>query len=320
MKVSILVPIYCVEPFIAECAISLFEQSYKDLEFIFVNDCTPDKSMKVLQEIVDHYPNRREQTRIIHNEKNRGLGATRSVALAAATGDFIMYVDSDDVLSTDAVEVLCNQQIKTNADIIDGGYCRMSDAGLGQEKTPFHGNTETLIRLLLAKNTVSHNIWGRIIRRSLHTDNNIDFTEGINMAEDYSILPQLLFFGTRSYIDKVIYYYRINDNGTFACGLNRRNIFSFLGANAIVGNFMSENDIDHTYQYAYELGMLQTYHSALKIGLTLDEIDSVTSYKPNLKLFRSLHTLLCHQQTINMLRWTYLVFKWIYKKSIYFYE
>ena len=71
--VSLLVPIYGVEQCIATCAESLFGQTYESLEYIFVDDCTPDRSMDVLQQCLDRYPHRREQVRIIHHKQNRGL-------------------------------------------------------------------------------------------------------------------------------------------------------------------------------------------------------------------------------------------------------
>ena len=117
MKVSILVPVYGVEPFIEECAVSLFEQSYKDLEYIFVDDCSPDKSIEVLEDVINRYPDREKQVRIIHNEINRGSGATRSIALAAATGDYVMFVDSDDVIHPDLLHFLYKAVTESNSEM-----------------------------------------------------------------------------------------------------------------------------------------------------------------------------------------------------------
>ena len=99
MKVSILVPIYGVEHYIEQCARSLFEQSYSDIEYIFVNDCTPDSSMDILKQVLSIYPNRKSQVRIIEHEHNQGLGAARLTATKAATGEAVMHVDSDDYIT-----------------------------------------------------------------------------------------------------------------------------------------------------------------------------------------------------------------------------
>ena len=104
MKVSILVPIYNVELYIKRCIISLFEQTYNDIEFIFVNDCTKDKSIEILNSTLQQYPQRWEQVKIISHKTNKGLAAARTTALQNATGDYVMHVDSDDFLNLDAVE------------------------------------------------------------------------------------------------------------------------------------------------------------------------------------------------------------------------
>lgn len=98
MKVSVLVPVYGVEKYIERCAVSLFEQTHRDMEYVFVNDCTPDRSISILRSVIERYPDRARQVRIIDNEVNRGVGATRAVAIAAATGECIMHADSDDYM------------------------------------------------------------------------------------------------------------------------------------------------------------------------------------------------------------------------------
>ncbi len=76
-KVSVVVPIYKTEQYIDKCASCLFAQTLDDIEFIFINDCTPDKSMDVLLNTLDKYPNRKSQTRIVNFSTNCGLAAVR---------------------------------------------------------------------------------------------------------------------------------------------------------------------------------------------------------------------------------------------------
>ena len=108
LKISILTPVYGVEKYIEQCARSLFEQSYAPIEYIFVDDCTPDKSIGILQSLLKEYPERAQQVRIIHHDRNRGVGAARQTALMAATGDYLLFADSDDMLPEDAV---CGQLV-----------------------------------------------------------------------------------------------------------------------------------------------------------------------------------------------------------------
>ena len=119
MKVSILIPVYGVEKYIERCARSIFEQTYQNLDIVFVDDCTPDKSIEILRRVLDDYPERKAQTRIIRHEHNQGLAAARNTAVAAATGTFLTHVDSDDWLELDAVEELVKKQVETGVAFVE---------------------------------------------------------------------------------------------------------------------------------------------------------------------------------------------------------
>lgn len=312
MKISVLVPVYGVEKYIGECAHSLFSQSYHDIEYIFVDDCSPDASVDVLRRVLDGYPERRGQVRLISHATNRGLGATRSTALRAATGDFVLYADSDDVLMTDAVATLAQVQQQTGADIVSGAYCRLlPDGSLGPAVTPFHGPKEATMKLLLAQNTIGHQAWARLIRRTLHTDNGVDFVEGINMAEDYCIMARLLFFAKCAHTDKVVSQYRVNESSVFSGWLSAKHIGSYLSASRVVGDFLRKHDKSHDYTFAYELGMLNTIHRALAF-ISMEETERLCPYHPTLPLFRTCKAMLCHKATRPLLRAAYLMVKHFY--------
>ena len=117
-KVSIIVPVYGVEQYIERCARSLFEQTYMNIEYVFVNDVTPDKSIIILNQVTEDYPQRSKDVKIVTHSTNRGVSAARNTGLAAATGDYLLYVDSDDYLCKDAVEQLVNKAEEKNADIV----------------------------------------------------------------------------------------------------------------------------------------------------------------------------------------------------------
>lgn len=85
--VSILVPIYGVEKYIEQCAETLFQQSFADIEYVFVNDCTKDRSVEILQQTIDRFPERKSQVILIQHEHNKGLGGARHTAFAAREAD-----------------------------------------------------------------------------------------------------------------------------------------------------------------------------------------------------------------------------------------
>ncbi len=84
-KISLLIPVYGVEKYIERCARSLFGQTYQNIEYIFVDDCTKDSSIAVLKKVLDDYPFRKEQVTIIHHNFNKGLSAARNTAFNHAT-------------------------------------------------------------------------------------------------------------------------------------------------------------------------------------------------------------------------------------------
>ncbi len=311
MKISVLVPIYGVAQYIEACAVSLFEQTYDDLEYVFVDDCSPDASVSILEEVAKRYPQRQTQMRIIRHERNRGLGAARATALAAATGNFVMVVDSDDVVPTNAVSTLYSRQQETGADMVDGAFCLLRPSGTSAPQQPYHGDKEQMLRLMLLQNTVSHQLWGRLVRRSVYTDNDINSIEGINLAEDYAVMPRLLFCASRAYTDEVVYYYRINEQSTFADNLTRRHILSFLKANAAVCRFITEHDAKRQYRHALAIGMLRTFYAAGKTGMRVDEIAEMCDYQPGLFV-----RLLTRPTLLPVLKWVYLVEKRLYRMTI----
>ncbi|MCS2593772.1 glycosyltransferase family 2 protein [Bacteroides thetaiotaomicron] len=95
--VSVIVPVYRAEKFIQRCARSLFEQTLEEMEFVFVNDCTPDSSMVILRgDNKKEYPNRARQIRIVEHDQNKGSATARNTGLDNAHGSYIIYCDSDD--------------------------------------------------------------------------------------------------------------------------------------------------------------------------------------------------------------------------------
>ena len=118
-EVSVCIPVYGVEKYIERCARSLFEQTMTDgIEFIFVNDCTTDKSIEILERILAEYPGRQAQTKIIHHATNKGLVAARNTGLAHATGDYIIHCDSDDWVDLNFYESLYKKAVETGADVV----------------------------------------------------------------------------------------------------------------------------------------------------------------------------------------------------------
>lgn len=185
MKISVCIPIYKVEKYIEQCACSLFEQTIKEeIEFIFVDDCTPDKSIEILKEVLAKYPNRKDQVTILHHKKNKGLVAARNTALAVARGDYIIHCDSDDWVDLNMYESMYKKAVETNADMV---YCDfMMNYNDGREKKIFikeYLSPDMLFEKM--SNPIAFNsLWNKIFKREIALSTDIKIPEYICMSED----------------------------------------------------------------------------------------------------------------------------------------
>jgi glycosyltransferase involved in cell wall biosynthesis len=105
MLVSIIIPIYNVEEYIERCLFSVFNQTYTDIEIILVNDCSPDNSMVRVDEILSQRP-KETRVRIINHEENQGLSGARNTGISNAEGEYLYFLDSDDAITLDCIEIL----------------------------------------------------------------------------------------------------------------------------------------------------------------------------------------------------------------------
>lgn len=125
MKFSIILPVYNVEKHIKQCIDSIINQTYTDYEIVVVNDQTPDNSMQIVQEFAETYP---EKFNII-NQQNKGLGGARNTGVYAAKGEYILFVDSDDYIESNTLQVLYGYIQKNPCDILEFNYFEVSPKG-----------------------------------------------------------------------------------------------------------------------------------------------------------------------------------------------
>lgn len=207
IKVSVCVPIYGVEKYINRCLKSLFGQTYSNIEYVFVNDCTPDRSMEILHQCIKEYPTREKDVRIISHNKNRGLSAVRNTAIECCTGDFLMWVDPDDYIELDAIRLAVEKQIEENSDIVSFNAKVYYQNYQELWKHPSYSTPKDMARMIIAR-CAPVIVWGRLIRTSLYKTHHIQAEEGVNMSEDYQVIPVLAFYAEKvSVLDKVLYHY-----------------------------------------------------------------------------------------------------------------
>ena len=218
---SIIIPIYGVEKYIEECLDSIISQECEgiDLECILIDDCTPDNSMTVVSKKLQEYHGGINFI-IKHHDINRGHCAARNTGLKYASGDYVLFVDSDDILAPKALQSLYEELNKTNVcevDVIMGNaYDRMDKRCIMDfdDDTSFliENNKEEALRKLLSRE-LFHTSWNKLVKKTMLIRDKIYFEEGI-INEDL-LWSYLVFLHAKSVliVPKVTYIYA-KDNPT----------------------------------------------------------------------------------------------------------
>lgn len=176
-KVSIIVPVYNTKDFIYDCLDSLVNQTYKNIEIVIVDDGSNDGSDMVCQEYQEKYGNI-----VFVSKENGGLSSARNYGIKHSSGDYITFVDSDDYLNPDSIEILVDMMIKYNAEISIG--LKVGHELINEEIKVLDGKT-MLMHLL---NNSTFEAWGKIFRRDLWI--NSAFPEN-RIHEDLYVMPDI---------------------------------------------------------------------------------------------------------------------------------
>ena len=211
-KVSVIIPVCNVERYIERCARSLFQQSLDDIEFIFVDDCYPDKSIFIVKKVLEEFPNRESQTHFIRMPQNSGTGAVRRRGQEVATGDYIIHCDSDDWVDTDYYRELYTVAQKTNADIVVSDFKReYASKSVTINCSPSSNPKDSIKRM--PQESFYCMLWNKLIRRQILSKYNITTSPGIDMWEDVAVTLKSFYYANRvSKASGVYYHYRINPN------------------------------------------------------------------------------------------------------------
>lgn len=206
-KVSIIIPVYNVERYIERCLESVFNQTFKNSEVIIVNDGSTDKSM----DIVKHY----KEKCLIINQENSGLSSARNKGLEYATGDFILFIDSDDYIHPSMVKDMYDVIVSTQSDIVICGYQSVKENeeiidNKSDIKVECISSLEAVKLFFL--NEITGHAWNKMAKKQLYLENNISYPVG-QYYEDMPVTFDLLVNSEKiSIIDKKYYYYVVREN------------------------------------------------------------------------------------------------------------
>lgn len=213
--VTISIPIFKCEKFIIRCLESVKNQTYKNLEIVLVNDCTPDESMLLVKNFMDANPDL--TIKIIEHKENSGLSVVRNNGIKASTGKYLFFLDSDDEITIDCIELLVKKAEKTDAQIIiaqnrwintfdnttkDFGFPTIT------EKKYYDNNLE--IFSVYSKGGFPSSSWNKLFKRDFIVDNQIYFVPGLFAQDELWFFHLLLKTDTLAIIDVITYLYYLH--------------------------------------------------------------------------------------------------------------
>jgi len=259
--VSVIVPVYNAAEYLNDCIKSIIMQSYKDIEIVLVDDGSTDSSL----EICRHYQKLDSRIIVIH-KKNEGPSSTRNVGLKASKGEFVYFVDADDVIATDAICEMVNASEEFDVDLVMIDYT--SDSTELNELTSKEYYTfiekDNLVHRISLENNVCGYVWNKLFKRSLICEQVFD--EEAHMNEDQIFSLRYAFKTKKSVlINRKLYFYRLTQNSAMRCSWNEKKATAFISYLKIA-NLLKENRYSEYREYAnvHAVAIAVCYFSVIK--------------------------------------------------------
>lgn len=205
--ISIIIPIYGVENYVERCARSLFLQDLNEcVEFIFVDDATPDGSMQRLEKVIEEFPSRIPQIQIVNHPENKGLPDARNTGLGIARGEYILHVDSDDYVEPSMLSAMLAKAREEEADVV---FCDWYlDLGY-RERRMYEPSVPTPHRAVckMLSGGMKFNVWNKLVSSRLYKDYCIKFPYGNGMGEDMTMILLCAHAKKISHLSEALYHY-----------------------------------------------------------------------------------------------------------------
>lgn len=215
-KVTVILAVYKAEAFIEKCVRSLFNQTLDNLEYIFIDDCSPDNSIEIMERILEEYPNRKSQVKVIRHSANQGVGKTRQDGLDAASGEYIIHCDPDDWVDLTMYEDMYKKAKETRSEMVICDIMeetKYSSSIMSQK--PEELTSKSVLESLtgLSKRSLHCSLCNKLILSSCLTD--IEIPDGLDSYEDGFVNIKVLTKSIKiSYLPMAMYHYRIDTDNS----------------------------------------------------------------------------------------------------------
>ncbi len=285
--VSVIVPVYNGEKYLRLCVESIINQSYKNIEAIFINDGSTDKS----GEICNKYALSDNRVRVIHAQNN-GPAAARNIGIQNSKGSFIFFIDADDFIENNALNLLVENYYQYNADLIVGDFKKIEDGNTNFGHDSVFSNSKLLkkqdiidyVRCYLKKPNrfpLFVYSWGRLFKSSIIKNNSIFFNANLRTFEDVAFnFNYLNYTNEIFFLKEAIYNHLIHDNyasATMMISDSPQNLFGYKDALVNIGNFLEKCNFDFDIRKA--VGHAYISYTIIQLIRTCGQINSSNKEK-----------------------------------------
>ena len=274
IKVSVVVPVYNVEKYIDKCLNSLVNQTFNDYEILVVNDGSPDNSQKIVDRYVSDYPDKV----FSYIKENGGISSVRNFGILNAKGEYVVFIDSDDFVSENYIELLYNKMIENDNDIVFSDVYRKSqnklDLMLGFNDRGGTFKQNALLSLPA--------VWNKMYKKSLFINNNIFYPENIPFGEDLAVTSKLILHAKKiGYVNTPLYYYLIREGSvTNQKRFNPKWLKIFVSVDSIIEYYQKQGKFEEYMSEIEYLAISNVLH-----GLAI----YVYRYDEALEIFRQIN-------------------------------
>lgn len=274
--VSVIVPVYNVEPYIEKCARSLFEQTLENLEIIFVDDCSPDNSIDIVNRILEEYPERKNSTRFLKMAQNSGQASVRKRGMEEAKGTYVIHCDADDWVDPELYQTLCEVAKKEEADIVVcDEVMEYKDKTVSNPTVQLSPSGRAIMKDWY-RSTIGLFCHNKLVRRSLYINNEIFPWEGLNMWEDNGLFARLFCYANK--VAQIqggpVYHYNRTNINAMTSGYGDMQVEQMIGiASNLTDFFQSQPDASDFQKTVYAFQYLA------KLNLIADSFKRYQRYK-----------------------------------------
>ncbi|MDR0733262.1 MAG: glycosyltransferase [Dysgonamonadaceae bacterium] len=284
IKITISIPIYNCAASIANCITSALMQTYRNIEYILVDDRGNDNSLEIAKEIINQ-SERKNSVKYVKHESNKGCGAVRNTGIQNATGKYIFFLDSDDTIPVDAISLLAEKLHEDDYDMVAGSYIRVKTNGEIIAKCILENEIITskekcaLAFVKHKKYPVTN--WGKLYKRNIFTKHSMRFINGCH--QDTPCTFELALYQNKIRLcEDIVYHYIYTKGSVSTSALKEKNYDAFK--ESFIKMEKIANKYKHNALYISLIGFLNNYRLFV-IWQLLNKKQNISNKRMYLKTF-----------------------------------